>query len=601
MLQGPTVHKHRQEIMNKRLDPVIKPELNSQLSEFFMENIEGNCCWFMVTAYVQDKAPATDRIVVIAYEQNKAPATDRIKKLTSKKYCERPYLSILVLKQRKSSTEDSKGWEEYRHIDIPIYEEQLDDEEILKNRMKIAIRELVYLPNFNLMLYYEEIEPEKSVNVADAGKEERRTYVSYIDLKKLPINYKQNRFEVTLDIQIKPREKDSEPYRDLRNKPVIRVTAQRDYMIIRADSTYISLIRTKDLENYSLESLLVGENRIEFTSENDMFITDFNLVKLQNSLSPQKQTAANANQLKDKNEESEVLVSYIMSNISTVLDLEIEGNRNPEGPALNMILKIALVKRHAKPNNRNPPIVKITHQLKLGDGKPTIGDIHLVYLNSGQLFCFILHDYIVKLDTPEARRTETAISKRLILSSIDLVREQSGMTFLNDAGDNINWRQIGLKLPDQGKTKEDNEINTILVNEQKIRFLAKCSIVDIQPSASNILSRQQKNTINLILLFRGGIETINFLKINTGSYYFKLWNNHGDTIKSNSCISSNIDQLCRSLSEHLGKSKNDIEPSHPDVRFAVVIRNTYIPTNHEEKLVCIFDQERRTSIKYRLT
>jgi hypothetical protein len=277
-------------------------EPGSYLFEYFVEYVGDDWYWFVVKVFLTKK-PQTEQ------KTEKHEATDQ-------------KLMILVYRQK---THTSNSWQEYRRMVIPLFDDSSKRRQAPSyiKTVKIAIKDLYYLPNFNLILYYEE-EVEYS-NESEANSttnndaEKRNTYVSYIDLKKMSRNYRENRAEVTLDFESGLSSTKKNRITDLRNKPVIRMTPQRDYLIIRGDSTYFTLIKTQDLGNHSLESLLSAGGSFEFRADADMIITDFTILKVDTTPdSAAYQTATDSNPPQEQ-PTCDLFVSYVQCDIKTAV------------------------------------------------------------------------------------------------------------------------------------------------------------------------------------------------------------------------------------------------------------------------------------------
>lgn len=278
-------------------------EPGSYLFEYFVEYVGDDWYWFVVKVFLTKRTQP--------------------KQITDKDEVTDQNLTILVYRQKTHYSSDS--WQEYRRMVIPLFDDSSKRRQapFYPKNVKIAIKDLYYLPNFNLILYYEEeveyFNESEAYSTYNNDAEKRNTYVNYIDLKKLSRNYRENRAEVTLDFQKGLSSTKNTRITDLRNKPVIRMTPQRDYLIIRGDSTYFTLIKTQDLEKHSLESLLSAGGSIEFRADADMIITDFAILKVDTTPdSAAYQTATDSNPPQEQST-CDLFVSYVQCDIQTAV------------------------------------------------------------------------------------------------------------------------------------------------------------------------------------------------------------------------------------------------------------------------------------------
>jgi hypothetical protein len=470
----------------------------------------------------------------------------------------------------------------------------------MHKEVNIAIRELYYLPGFKLLFYYEEevIDERRRRNrnssiAADESRSERRTFVSYIDLKKVTRHFKENRFEITLDVQLDSK---NSPYQDLRNKPVIRLTPQRDYLIIRTDSTYITLMRTADLENNSLESMMSNSsNNIEFkaeANESNMIITDFTLIKINTSMIDKETKKENEPQ-----QPCDLFVSFISCSIGTaVRDIE-----NDEGPSdSEFILSTALVRCDYKFKERfHLEKDKRNQHLKLGVDYPTIGDIGLVYVKNLPLLCFIMHDYAISIKEKPVKLFATY--NRLIFVGIDLKTNSEGDTVFDltrdaDFSSGIFPLQ-GLPSTPTKEQTQDKYANGLL-KEKGPNQLSSSLIVTFQSTIS-YTSENKPNPLYFLIISRGGIEKIHFVKIPPASYTFMRMVSYSKLEDSIPIYTSSIETLCRELHKHRGTNKKETKKHHMDLKYSLALNNIYSAQNTSGYTVSIVDQEKRTAFAYK--
>ena len=493
-----------------------KPNFNqtnncSQLFEYFHEYIDEDCYQFMVFAYEQH--------VKETKNTRRTNSSGNLKK--------GKYLTILVYKKKHplKRTSSEQDWQDYKIVDIPMFEVLHSRAGDLVEENKLAIRELYYMPNFGLMLYYEEVALFTSEKDRSNNKEERRTYVSYIDLKKINSHYKENRVEVTLDIEDAPdpqniqenpeeSRKEEEKSANLTNKPVIRMTPQRDYLIVRTDSTYITLIKTEALENHSLESLLSEQSsphKIEFKAEEGMIITDFSILKIDTTPETRDYSRLAESAATDP-PTCDLFVSYVERDVDIVAH-SFDGLGSKPEIYKNMLLKIALVRQSNSQNNSSLSIADMTSQeLDLGVENPSIGDIQLVYVQGFPIFCFIHYQYAFEYK-----------DSCLVFMCIKLKKNYLDETALEITHDNkYLWRRI--PLPKSPKSEDPRQIrkrSAYQINRNYPNCFTNSSIVAFQPSSPNKSHKFRADPLHLMVVAQGSIENIHFIKISMNSYSFK--------------------------------------------------------------------------------